>query len=1207
MLLNEEQKKAAFCTENAVVAAGAGSGKTLVLANRFVWLLTEKDIKVDEILTLTFTKKAAAQMYKRIYSLVSEIAEQEGVKAQRARRALDDFIHARIQTIDSYGASVVKQCASRYGISPDFKIDQERCYNLALEVSYPFFITNRHHPALEKLYSDNRPETIVHKVFADVLFNYCSIDRPRDFSADVKTQFDSLCSEWKNCRDMILTILSEIERDISENNAFLPDLVPVMDKYKKGKIIIPHAEVIREYYGQLLNTPAESVIKTAESHPIKKTFVTFLFFLNSISGISLRGGKKQDNPVKENIKKLRDIMDSVSSLTISYIQSGFIISIMSLFAELQNSYLAKKRMESVLTFKDVANLSRTILLEQTDIRQSEKNSFKAIMIDEFQDNNELQKDLLFLLAEKTDVINKGIPAAEDLSPGKLFFVGDEKQSIYFFRGADVSVFRKLKEEIKSSELPLKTNYRSAPQLINAFNAVFPLVFASSNSLPLYEACYTPLETGSSNKENISSSNLSLCILNKKSNAENIENEDSLSSIDENEAFFVAKKIKQLLTKGYQPEEIAILFRSRSSQYLYEKHLRACGIPYTCEDINDLFYGGPVNDIIAVLCLVARPMDNAAYAEMLRSPFAGLSLPGTAVCLSFFCNEEENSQPFDDRPLLHLDEIDREKYLCGQKIFSNICKKAQSENISSLISELWYNEGYRYETEWNPQVCVYRELYDYLFHLAVNADADNQALASFTDSMIDLRNSGGQHSDIEIPKEHPGAVHLMTIHKSKGLEFPVVFLCGCGKKSQSDSCDTVYLSETAGIVFSPPAPEECRSISGKRNNLFWEQANEETKRKRTAELRRLLYVGMTRAEKELYITGALDIKDNNETGDFSLLLKTHVESKYKNNKNFIENDIIINNDTLFGLLLPSIAEHIPEDGLKESVSLFNLEEIKRLSQEYIKNEESKNTSRQNNQKSLNEFIQKTAPFYEKAQIIKTPILRDNHITPVSLHGKSEDYTEETPGRVFLINKEFSGIAPDDIFKRVDSILSHFLQSTDETTEKFNSGTFGTIAHICVEAHLKGKEAVIPSNISGLLSPSQMTTLFEAGNELAKHFALSPLGKIAKNAKLRESEFSFRSLIKNKEGKEIFINGIVDLLFEDKDFIHIVDFKTDNTEKPWEHTAQMSCYFHAITSLFAVPLKKQCRIWLYYLRTGHAVEMTEKASQFNLEQKTLAMLY
>jgi len=282
--LNEEQKKAAFCKDNAVVSAGAGSGKTMVLAHRFAWLLTEKDYKVDEILTLTFTKKAAAQMFKRIYSLVAQIAQEEsGIQAQRAQRALDDFIHARIQTLDSYSASIVKQCAPRYGISPDFQIDQQRCYNIALEVSYPFFIAHRHHPAVKRLYSGNSPNCIVRNIFADVLFNYCLIDKPRDFLADLAFQFDALCSQWDDYIKNIRKLLYEIRLDIGIDKSLLPVLADIIEKEKTEKIDIPTTDEVHEYFDLLQNTPPESVIEEAESNPMRKIFLKFLFFLNDMT------------------------------------------------------------------------------------------------------------------------------------------------------------------------------------------------------------------------------------------------------------------------------------------------------------------------------------------------------------------------------------------------------------------------------------------------------------------------------------------------------------------------------------------------------------------------------------------------------------------------------------------------------------------------------------------------------------------------------------------------------------------------------------------------------------------------------------------------------------------------------------------------------------------------------------------------------------
>ena len=1217
--LNEEQKKAAFCTQNAVVTAGAGSGKTRVLANRFAQLLTENGFKADEILTLTFTKKAAVEMNKRIYSLLCVIADNEtGIKAKRAKDALDDFLHARIQTLDSYSASIVKQCAPRYGINPDFKIDEDRCRELAMEISYPFLVANRNHPAVKKLYSNNHPDAIVSGIFADILFKYTRMDIRLDFLSDVKTQFDLLCLEWENHCGNIKKLFDEIVIFTAQDSKYFPAVIPVIEKYSNSEMKIPKTAEIRKYLNILLDTPADTAIEKAESSPVQEDIIDFIYYLKSIRKLDLRSGKRSDNPVKENIKIINKLYEGpVFSLAISCMQAGFNISIMNLLMKLKDAYLAGKRSEGILTFTDTANLSRTILIEQKDIRQNEKETFKAVMIDEFQDNNELQKDILFLLSEKKEIQNDGVPPACDLCPDKLFFVGDEKQSIYFFRGADVSVFRRLKNEIKSEDLPLKINYRSSPDLIGAFNSIFggsafdpygknplhefPSVFAPPDSLPPYEAGYNALESGCGNQ-----GVLTINILNKKSessegeNTEENDNDFRLSAY-ENEARFTAEKINELLSSKYKPDDIAILLRDTAAQHLFEKHLRSLNIPYACEKINNLFFAGPVNDIISVLRLVSHPMDKAAYAEMLRSPFARLSLSGTALCLS----AGNDTEPFNDNPLALLDTEDAEKYLFGRDIYLSIVESSSKKNTSGLISELWHERGYRYETEWNHHTSAYREMFDYLFHLAAKADSENQGLASFTDSMIALRDAGGQlSSDTAIPLERQGAVQLMTIHKAKGLEFPVVFMCCCGKKSRSDSCGIVYKSDNAGLVFSPPVPLKLRQISSKRNNFFWEAASREIKQKRTAELRRLLYVGMTRAGNELHITGSLEIKSNEEINDFSLLLKNYINEKQEKSEKYIDGDSIWNNDTLFGILLPPIVSHIPDTGFKKGCSFFNLEEIPVYTEEYLKRQALNNTGPANDQKNLNDYIDKNISIYKNACPINTPIIWDNHITPVSIketHGETSHSKHDQSNKNYNISGQFSGENSDDIFKAVDSMLEKFIQKDDKDTQKFHWGNFGTIAHSCVEALLNGTEAVIPSNISGLLSPSELTSLTEAGNELAKRFIASPLGKITQSSRLRESEFQFRTIIKKSGEKEIFINGTIDLFIEEENTIHIVDFKTDSREIPNEHTAQLSCYLNALRGLFK---EKKCRAWLYYLRTGHAVEMTQEAEEFDLEKTALS---
>ena len=1224
-VLNDEQKAAAYCVKNAVVAAGAGSGKTLVLASRFTWLVTEKNYHVREILTLTFTKKATAQMYQRIYRLLAEIArEDSGEKGRRAKQALDEFAQARIQTLDSYSASIVRQAANRYGISPDFTIDENQCRQLAFDEALPFFIANRGHPVVRQLYAQRSPLSIVKNIFAPALFNFTAIDLPVDPKRDINAQFSVICAEWERQRNIINKKIHELAEAYAENEKCHPDIAPLLRQYETDNTIFPDGRTLRDFFNELAAVPYNSVtgravVDHAESHPLRKKMLAALGFFAALCNLDLRKGSPRENPAKALIKEFKLFLGEFSSLVVFCVQAGYICSALTLFHALQRRYLDRKRAEGVLTFTDVARLARTILMEQHDIRQSEKESFKAIMIDEFQDNNELQKDLLFLLAEKPEITHNSLSSerlsSESLSPEKLFFVGDEKQSIYRFRGADVSVFRALKKELGSADLPLKTNYRSAPLLIGAFNAIFggsgfteegesgaavyPAVFAPepSSALPLFEASFSPLRAGREGK-----GKLTLCILDKGTAH---EAETGRLRPEENEARYIAERIHSLLREKnesgeakYQPDDIAILFRSRSPQHLFEKHLMLLNIPFVSEDLNDFFYGGPVNDMLSVLRLAAYPTDKAAYAQMLRSPFAGLSLPGLAVCLAVL-DDQDSPVPFGDEPLSLLDGEDREKYSHGQRIYQKIRDNTCTESVSSLVSELWYGEGYRYETEWNPKTAAYREMYDYLFHLAAQADEKNQGLAAFTDTMQTLYNTGERLSDIEIPLERSGArasaIHLMTIHKSKGLEFPVVFLCCCDKHGIWKGSDIIFDTDDAGITINPSPPPECSNIKNIKYNYFWERSLAIERKKRTAELRRLLYVGMTRAEQELFLSGCINVSGK-ETADvtadnFSLNLKRSINAQTAAavEKNSIAGDAIIDNDTFFGLCLPSLGAHISDT---PADTFFTVEEIPAYSEDYIREAEQHGSIFTNDQKGLNAFFKEIGPYYQCEHIMKTPVVPKRYCTPVSLSLEEK----MLPGS-FAINGEYSGNTASDVFGKVDALLDRYAKQYGEDGEKFNSGGFGTIAHICVEALLSNQEAVIPPKLAGFLNSVDADTFLEAGKELALRFTRSPLGIIAKESEKRKTEFPFRSLIYT-DGNESFINGTIDLIFEDNQTVYVVDFKTDSQELPGIHIPQMACYYRAASDLFAVPSNKVCTTWLYYLRSGHAINITEQVRDFNL---------
>ena len=238
-ILNDEQREAAFCTGNAVVAAGAGSGKTMVLASRFAWLITEKKYRVREILTLTFTRKAAAQMYRRIHLMLAEISEGSGERGSLAKQALDEFTQARIQTLDSYCAAIVRQAAHRYGINPDFSIDEERCRQLAFDEALPFFIARRNHPAITRLYPLRSPMSITGGVFAPALLNFTHFDSSPDPKRDMNRQCGIICDEWKKHSDTINEKLRKLAGVYSGNEKYHQDLAPILSQFTSGKISFP--------------------------------------------------------------------------------------------------------------------------------------------------------------------------------------------------------------------------------------------------------------------------------------------------------------------------------------------------------------------------------------------------------------------------------------------------------------------------------------------------------------------------------------------------------------------------------------------------------------------------------------------------------------------------------------------------------------------------------------------------------------------------------------------------------------------------------------------------------------------------------------------------------------------------------------------------------------------------------------------------------
>jgi ATP-dependent exoDNAse (exonuclease V) beta subunit len=1145
--LDHEQERAVTQLNNAVVSAGAGSGKTRVLANRFAWLIHEKHYKIHEILTLTFTKKATNEMYSRIYQTLRAINETY----------VADFSSAAIKTLDSYCAQIVRSGAHFYGIRPDFTQDDEAAEDITRKAALPFILKYKNNPALQTIIKTNDVGVIAEELFSKPVLTCSTLMDPIDYPSLLTQQKLIVVENWRKLTSETVSLAHDVFSTFDDTNE---------NKNTKFGIFLADQN-IREI-------PELPQLTLSEIETCNTTMLEpYLSWLKKICfGVLLPTGMAAEKwrGTTTCIKELRLKYEKITAL--ANFAGGYTIvaAITPLMNEFQQLIADAKRKEGILTFSDCASLAVKILSEHPEIRAVEKKKYRAIMIDEFQDNNADQRDLLFMLAEKIERTACGVPEANDLCPDKLFFVGDEKQSIYRFRGADVSVFRSLDTAFPTGTIELNTNYRSEPALIAAFNTIFggyqypptensreehgthiPSIFSTSgasaeNDIPLYEARYRPIyippeKVNGKAYSVLYTPRIHIALL----NTGKVSDDDTVLNLAEEEAFWTAQKIKELIggteNSAIRPGDIAILIRKYAIQPLYERALQQIGIPYNSEVIKGFFSDGPVNDIFSFLRLIVYPDDRFAYAEVLHSPFCGLSLDTVETILA------SDTVPFTNDTVAILttsgSTVAAERYISFCTIFTETIAYSRTATLTQLVTQLWYRLGYRYETMWNKKVAMYRELYDQIFELARRAEEQNLRLADFVDSMHSLSQQNKQLNDMDIPLEHGDAVHLLTIFRSKGLEYPVVFVCGTADQTTSDrNGPVIYCSKTFGISLNTPPISILADDKNAKKNFFYEIMKEEENRMARAELKRILYVAMTRAVSQLYITGRYN-------GEFA----TGKESA-----------------TLYQLIEPLLLYYTQEDHKHETP--FTFEEIVPVS----KKEQSfhpENNQNQNTFAAKEIFLSRIVPLYKTSSVKTAPILISKYKTPTESHTCREPVHQ-------------------DVLTKKDEIPYHEINDIiDNTSQRFNYDTFGTIAHTFLEAKLKGNEAhVATRDIAALGNDSEkITTIERICREMTDQFVQSDIGKAALSSSWKRTEYKFRLFYDSS-----IIKGTIDLVFlNDNDTYTIIDYKTDQYIEPERYYEQLSWYREAIAAITGSSISKITCV-LYYLRFGKTIDVTSLCS-------------
>lgn len=704
---DKQQQKAISSINNTVVAAGAGSGKTEVLARRFAYLLmTDPELHVKNILAITFTKKAAAEIYARVYRILSNYRdylklpvhggryEGKDKPAELAARAIKEFSDARIQTLDSYTNDIVKSAVARYGIKPDFATGTSG--NISRQ-ALKFAVEHMDNPDFAECYSTyvkvGKVEDFSKKYISEPVTEYTSVATKNGwFSLCLQKQVKAITEGWNNL------FVTDNECDDAENlgpdkawrlikQTFPVDFSQATEKLVTGTLI-PLQKILSDYSS--IFSAGFSQFKLCEKDidgtvPEKCDFLRkFLADINKVKS-NTAVLYQTLKPFVNFFMKDGEFFNLVSAVTgfFEYYKANKQLCI------LLDKFLAQvndeKRISGNLTFKDINELAMTVLDEQEDILKEQQNLIQKIMIDEFQDNNRMNMDLLVKIAGN--------------SSEKLFFVGDEKQSIYKFRGADVSVFNGLKnnKELIKSFWMMNNNYRSSPQLLKAFNELFgqeihgtkkpdqltvdgrycdspSLFWADSlqeNEIPEYEALYLdqliedsqksnfatkPDSSGNdvvkdvdlSKKENIK---IHACVLNSGKNPpfgkESIHFSDMKDDnvvLDENEtaAYFLAAKIRALKETGKikNYSDCAILDCSRTHRPKLQHFLSLANIPFSVDVQKNIFSEGILNDFYNFLRICVYPNDTVAFSSFLVSPFVNMSVFGVESLMAEILSQSE---------------------------------------------------------------------------------------------------------------------------------------------------------------------------------------------------------------------------------------------------------------------------------------------------------------------------------------------------------------------------------------------------------------------------------------------------------------------------------------------------------------------------------------------------------------------------------------
>jgi ATP-dependent exoDNAse (exonuclease V) beta subunit len=761
--LNEEQLEAVEATGSVFVSAGAGTGKTSVLVERYMRAVCDRGIDVESILVITYTRKAAGELRGRIRSALRTRGRPD------LARELDG---AWISTIHGFCSRLLRTYPFAAGLDPRFR-------------------------ELE----DAGAAVLRGEAFARALEGFCSNGDPERLRLLATYRADGLRRMLTGVYETLRSAGRELVLELGER----PGLADAIERLRAEAAVLAADESATPT--QRRNS-GEALRVVTEGSPPER--------LVDLSAFQCKGARAA------SFEEARRAAERAGLEELAAHDRDLLQELLECFAA---EYAAAKRRESSVDFEDLQLAARDLLRDQTDIRDAMQLRFRLLMVDEFQDTNRLQCELIDLVAhpDLTDV----------------FTVGDEFQSIYGFRHADVDVFRERRAEA-TNLLALRSNYRSRPQVLAAVNYLFGGAFGEE---------YQPLAASAEFADPVFGHPVELLVTDKSSYRDTGEHWRT------GEARAIAGRVRELVDTGEATaDEIVVLFAAGTDAERYEEALRQEGLPTYRATGRGYFGQQQVSDLLAYLRLIHNRYDDVALTTVLASPFVGVSndalvlLRRNAPRRPLFTALERGTPEHvsdDDERLLRafLQRYERLVRVSTRVGLEALCERILADHDYDLAVLARWDGSRRYANLLK------------LGRLARDYQAIRGAdVAGFVRFVSEQEALGAKELEAVAEEEGAGAVRLLTIHGAKGLEFKAVIVADAGRDvgGPRGADEIVALSDGRfGFRMVHPTRGDRRPVFG------FEEVLDAGREQERAERLRLYYVAMTRAIDRLIVSGAID--------------------------------------------------------------------------------------------------------------------------------------------------------------------------------------------------------------------------------------------------------------------------------------------------------------------------------------------------------------